>query len=101
MYSRVTQLDVDTLRYGIDEALEIYEREIVPRLHEQEDYAGAYVLMTPEGRALLITFWETEEAAQATPLYLELISTYATLYRSPPGRESYEVRYADAPLVAV
>lgn len=101
MFSRVTQLDVDTLRYSTRDALEIYEREIVPKLIDQEGYAGAYVLMTPDGRALLITFWETAAEAQATPFYLEQIEQYATLYRSPPGRESYEVRYADPPLVTV
>jgi hypothetical protein len=101
MYSRVTQLEVDTLRFGTDEALAVFERDVVPALREQEGYEGAYVLMNPDGKAELITFWETEADAQATPFYTEQLTQHVTLYRSAPGRESYEVRFADAPLVAV
>ncbi len=101
MYSRVTQLEIDTVRIGIDAALGVFEREVVPYLREQEGYEGAYVLTTPEGRAELITFWETEEQAQATSSYTDKLAQYVTLFRSPPGRESYEVRYADVPVLAV
>lgn len=99
MFSRVTQLEVDTLRIGIDEAVAMYVREVVPRLQEQDDYEGVYVFTTPEGHALVITFWDTEEAAAATPLYTGLLQEYVTLFRAPPGRESYEVSYGDAPVV--
>ena len=101
MYSRVTQLEVDTLRVDPDEALEIYEREVVPLMREEEGYQGAYVLMNPDGKAELITFWDTKAQAQATPFYSEQMAQHVTLYRSAPGRESYEVRFADTPLVAV
>lgn len=101
MYSRVTQLEVDTLRFGTDEALAVFERDIVPLLREQEGYEGAYVLMNADGKAELITFWETEAEAQATSFYTEQLTRHITLYRSAPGRESYEVRFADTPLVAV
>ncbi len=101
MYSRVTQLEIDTLRVDLEDAVELYRREIVPRLREQEGFEGVYILATPEGRAVLITFWDTEDAAAETPFYSETISKYMTLYRSPPGRESYEVLLADPPLVTV
>jgi hypothetical protein len=100
VYSRVTQLEIDTLRIGVDEALEVFERDVVPRLREQGDYEGGYVLATPEGRAMLITFWDTEQAADETQFYAEQLAQFVTFFRSPPGRELYEVRYADAPLVA-
>lgn len=99
MYSRVTQLEIDTLRSGVDEAVAIFRERVAPLLREQDGYEGAYVLVTPEGKALLITFWETAEAAAATPFYGEQMAQYVTLFKSPPGRERYEVAYADAPLV--
>jgi hypothetical protein len=100
VYSRVTQLEIDTLRIGVDDAVEIYRNEVVPLLHEQEGYLGAYVFTTPEGKGMLISFWETEAQAHETPFYSGVIMDYVTLFRAPPGRESYEVRYADAPVAA-
>ena len=101
MFSRVTQLEVDTLRFSTEEALELFESEVVPLLRAQEGYEGAYVLMNADGKAELITFWDSEGAAEATPFYTEQMTQHITLFRAPPGRESYEVRYADPPLVTV
>jgi hypothetical protein len=101
MYSRVTQLEIDTLRADVDGAVELYRSEIVPRLREEEGYEGAYVLVTPEGKAVLITFWETEGQAAETPFYSDAIAEYVTLFSAPPGRETYEVKFADTPLVTV
>ena len=100
MYARVTQLEIDTLRVGVDEALALFREEVVPVMREQEGYQGAYVLATTDGKAVLISFWETEEQAAETPFYSGLIAEFVTLFRAPPGRESYEVRFADAPVVA-
>ena len=100
MYSRVTQLEIDTLRMGVDEALELFRNEVVPVMREQEGYDGAYVLATPDGKAVLISFWETEEQAHETPFYSAAIAEWMTLFRAPPGHESYEVRFADAPVAA-
>ena len=99
MFSRVTQLEIDTLRIDIDEAVEMYVREVLPRLQALDAFEGVYVFTTPEGHALVVTFWDTEEAAAATPLYTGLLEEYVTLFRAPPGRESYEVSYADAPVL--
>jgi hypothetical protein len=101
MYSRVTQLEIDTLRTDVEGAVELYRSEILPRLREEEGYEGAYVLVTPEGKAVLITFWETEEQAAETPFYSDAIAEYVTLFSAPPGRETYEVKFADTPLVTV
>ena len=100
MYSRVTQLDIDTLRFGVDEAVEVFREQVVPLLREQEGYEGAYVFVTPSGNALLITFWETAEAAADTPFYGEQMAKHVTIFKSPPGRERYEVVYAEAPIFA-
>lgn len=100
MYSRVTQLEIDTLRVDVGDAVELYRTDVLPRLQEQDGYEGAYVLISPEGKALLITFWETAEQAQETPFYSEAIARYVTLFAAPPGREAYEVMASDAPAVA-
>lgn len=101
MYSRVTLLEVDTLRIDMDAAVALFEEEVLPALREQDDYEGCYVLTTPEGKALLVTFWATPEAAEAgaqTGFYAETLSRYVALFSVPPGRERYDVAFADAPL---
>ena len=37
-------------------------------LHEQEGYEGCYVLLSEEGKVLVLTFWESNEAARASRL---------------------------------
>jgi hypothetical protein len=59
MYSRVTQLEIDTVRIELYQALAVFREQVEPMLREQE------------------------------------------VFRSPPGRESYEVLYADAPAPAL
>ena len=64
------------------------------------------MLLSDEGKVLALTFWESEEAADAgiaggRSFYAEQIDKFVTLYRSPPGREMYDVVLADAPAVAV
>jgi hypothetical protein len=41
VYSRVTQLEIDTVRVGADEAVELFRDEVAPLLREQEGYEGA------------------------------------------------------------
>jgi hypothetical protein len=104
MYARVTLLEIDTVRISVDAALELFKSQVLPRLREHEDFEGVYVLGTPEGRGLLISLWATEAAAEATAetgLYPELLAEYVTLFRSPPGRERYEVLLAESPALAI
>ena len=104
MYSRVTLLEIDTLRIAMAEAQALFREEVLPALHEQEGFEGVYVLGTAEGKAMLITLWATEKAAEAggeTGFYAEELATYMTLFRAPPGRERYEVLLAEAPALAI
>jgi len=102
MYSRVTLLEIDTVRVDIDEAAELFRAEVAPRLAEQEGYEGAVALVTPEGKGMIITFWETEEWAQdASGIASAELERNLTMFRSPPGREYYEVAFADMTGVAV
>ena len=43
----------------------LFRESVVPALREQEGYEGVYVLLSDEGKVLALTFWESEEAADA------------------------------------
>jgi hypothetical protein len=100
MYARVTLLELDPVRVSVGDAVRLFEAEVLPQLRAQHGYEGAYVLTTPEGRALLMTLWEDETAAThsaAQAFYSEQLARRMTLFRAPPGRERYEVALADVP----
>ena len=102
MYARTTLLEIDTMRISVDDALAQFEEMVIPRLREQPGFAGVYALTTPDGKAMLITFWETAAQADAdsgTDWYPKVLAEFTTLFRSPPGRERYEVRVAMPPAV--
>jgi heme-degrading monooxygenase HmoA len=101
MYSRVTLLEVDTVRTSTAEALELFTEDVLPALQEQDGYEGVLVLTTPEGKGMIVSFWESEEAAEAAAAFARgAVERHMTLFRAPPGREQYEVAFADLPVVA-
>ncbi|MGZ4676987.1 MAG: hypothetical protein ACXVJ7_11725 [Acidimicrobiia bacterium] len=79
------------------DALEAFREQTLPRLRDAEGYRGVYVLTTEEGKAALVSLWETEAQAATTDsaFYGEELARFATIFRSPPGRERYEVAYHD------
>jgi hypothetical protein len=100
VFARVTQLEIDTLRTSVDESLALFEAEVLPRLRLQPGYLGVTVLTTNGGNGMLISLWDSAEHAEADAergFYAEVLSQYVTLFKSPPGRERYEVRLVDAP----
>ena len=102
MVARATMAEIDPVRMSIDDAVELFRESVLPALHEQPGFDGVYVLLTPEGQALVLTFWESEEAADAglegsRSFYAEQVEKFVTLYRAPPGRDHYEVVLAEAP----
>jgi heme-degrading monooxygenase HmoA len=104
MVARVTLAEVDAVRMSMDDAVELYQSSVVPALHEQDGYEGCYVLTTPEGKALVLTFWESEgtaDAGLASGYYAEQVEKFVTFFRAPPGRETYEVSLAEAPEAAI
>jgi hypothetical protein len=104
MVARVTLAEVDLVRMGLEDAADLYRNSILPALHEQDGYLGGYALITPEGKALAMTFWATEDDAAAgveSGMYAENVEKFVTIFRSPPGRETYQVVVAEPPLVAV
>ena len=103
MYARTTLLEIDTLRVPLDDALQQFETAVLPRLREQPGFRGLYALTTEAGKAMLITFWDPADEADAgtgTAWYPSVLAEYTTLFRSPPGRETYEVRVAVPPVPA-
>jgi heme-degrading monooxygenase HmoA len=103
MVARVTSAEIDPVRMSVDQAVEVFRESVVPALHEQEGFEGVYVLLSPEGQVLALTFWSDEEAADAgiaggRSFYAEQIEKFVTIYRSQPGRETYDVVVAEAPL---
>lgn len=106
MTARVTLAEIDIVRIPVDLAVDRFRESVVPALREQAGYEGVYVLLSDEGKVLVLTFWDSEEAADAgiagtRSFYAEQVGKFVTLYRSPPGREMYDVVLADAPAVPV
>jgi heme-degrading monooxygenase HmoA len=100
MHARVTLLEIDTVRGTVAAAVDLFEREVLPELRAQHGYRGVFVLTTPEGKAALVSLWDTEEQADAgapTGFYADTLERYVTLFAAPPGRERYEVLVADVP----
>jgi hypothetical protein len=102
MYSRVTLLEIDTLRVDMDDAAALFREQVVPGLREEVGYEGAIALATPEGKGMIITFWDTEEGARdASGFASRELDRFVTLFSSPPGREVYEVAVSDMAGVGV
>lgn len=103
MVARVTLAELDPVRLSVADAVELFEHSVIPALKEQDGFEGLYVLTTPEGRAEVLTFWtdeETAEAGLASGYYAAQVEKFVTFFRSPPGRELYEVAVAEAPAAA-
>ncbi|HEX5192067.1 MAG TPA: antibiotic biosynthesis monooxygenase [Solirubrobacteraceae bacterium] len=100
MVAQVTLADIDVVRVSLATVTDLYRQSVVPALQRQPGYRGAYGLATPEGKAMVVTFWETEQDAQAhvaSGVYDEQVEKFVTFYRAAPGRETYEVMIADIP----
>jgi heme-degrading monooxygenase HmoA len=102
MVVRATEAEIDVVRTNPSDAIELFKASVIPALHEQEGYEGCYVLLSDEGKMLVLSFWESDEAARATRLsgfYQAQIEKFGDLvfYRAAPGREAYDVVVAEAP----
>jgi quinol monooxygenase YgiN len=98
MHARVTLFEIDTLRTGLDEALDLFKQRVVPRLRDQPGCQGVIAMDTPEGKGMLLSFWDSEAAAAAsieTGFYDEQVAEFTMFLRQPPGREHYEVVYQE------
>jgi heme-degrading monooxygenase HmoA len=106
MVVRATEAEIDVVRTDPKHAIALFEVSVLPALREEDGYEGCYVLLSPEGKMLVLTFWESEEAATATRVsgfYEAQIEKFAEIvvYRQEPGRETYDLVVAEAPEVAI
>jgi heme-degrading monooxygenase HmoA len=102
MVVRATKAEIDVVRTNPRDAIALFEESVVPALREQDGYSGCYVLLSDEGKMLVLSFWESDEAADATRLsgfYEQQIAKFSDLvvYTAEPGREAYDVVIAEAP----
>src|SRR3954452_137510 len=94
MFSRVTQLEIDLMRTSVAGALRVFADQVMPELQTQPGYEGVYVFASEEGRGMVVTFWDSAAAAEEgvdDGWYAGALEAHVTLFRSPPGRERYEV----------
>lgn len=104
MYARVTMLEIDTTRVSVEGALQTYVERVLPEVRKQSGYEGIYMLSTPDGEGLVMTLWSDEASADASSpvgFYADVLASFVTLFKSPPGRERYEVRYSEVPAPVV
>lgn len=102
MFSRLTLLEIDTMRIDVTDAVALFRMQVLPQLQLQPGYEGATVLTTPDGKGAILSFWATEADAQASHQFATAeLERNVTIFREAPGREQYEVAYSDFPRVEV
>jgi len=97
MFARVTQVEIDVVRTSVADAVGRFEAEVLPALRGRPGFEGAMVLASPSGLGTVVTLWATERDAAPDGEYEATLARYVTLFRSPPGREVYEVALAQLP----
>ncbi len=105
MVARATLAEIDVVRMSPERAIERFKESVIPALHDEDGYAGCYVLLSEEGKLLVLTFWDSDEQARASRLsgfYQAQIEKFSDLvfFSAPPGREAYDVVLAEAPVAA-
>jgi heme-degrading monooxygenase HmoA len=90
MVARATVAEIDPVRMSVEQAVELFRESVVPALNGQEGFEGVYVLLSDEGKVLVLTFWSDEETASAglaggRSFYLEQIEKFVTIYKYPPA----------------
>ena len=100
MYSRITLLEFDPVRFDVGDALARFEASVLPALQEQPGYEGALVLANDDAKGMVVTLWASREAADdalASGFWAAQVEQFVTLFRAPPGREGYDVVYMETP----
>jgi heme-degrading monooxygenase HmoA len=106
MVVRATKAEIDVVRTNPADAIALFRESVVPALHEEDGYEGCYVLLSDEGKMLVLSFWESDEAARGTRLsgfYESQIEKFSDLvvFRQETGREAYDVVLAETPRSAI
>ncbi len=88
MVVRATEAEIDVVRTNPADAIAVFREAVIPALHEEEGYEGCYVLLSEEGKMLVLSFWTSNEAARASRLEWLLPGPDREVRRSrrlPPG----------------
>jgi len=106
MVVRATEAEIDVVRTNPADAIAVFRESVMPALHDEEGYEGCYVLLSDEGKLLVLSFWTSDETARASRLsgfYQSQIEKLSDLvvFRQAPGREAYDVVIAETPQEAV
>jgi heme-degrading monooxygenase HmoA len=103
VYSRVTLLEFDPVRFDVATTLERFEELVLPELQARPGYEGALVLANDDAKGMVLTLWASREDADAglaTGFWAAQVERFVTLLAAPAGREGYEVVYAGTPALA-
>lgn len=97
MYARVAYTQVQPGQ--TDEAIRLYRESVTPDARLQKGYRGG-ILLTDRGtgKAISISFWESEAAMRAgeTSGYLQQqINKFTGIITGPPTRETFEVGFQE------
>jgi len=92
MFARltITQTKIDKL----DEAVKVTKESVLPAAKSQKGFRGAYLLSQPNGKAIMISLWETEDDAIANEksgYYQEQLAKFKDMFTAPPVHEGYNV----------
>ena len=82
---RATEAEIDVVRMNPHDAIDLFRQSVIPALHEQEGYEGCYVLLSEEGKVMVLTFWDSNETARASRLsgfYLQQIEKWMPLMQT-------------------
>jgi len=78
-----------------DEAIKIYEENVIPTIKSLKGFRAAYLLTDRKtGKGVAISLWDSEDDAIATEqsgYYQEQLSKFKDVFAAPPVREGYEV----------
>ena len=93
MFARMTFLQVKL--DCIDEAIELYEKSVIPSAKKQRGFRGSCLLSNREtGKGISVTFWRTKEDALANEknlYYQQQLVKFLGFLSGPPIREEYDV----------
>jgi quinol monooxygenase YgiN len=96
VFARTTLFEIDPLRISIADCLALFKETVLPELRRQPGCLGVIVMDTNEGKGMLLSLWESAEAASQSVLtgfYDQQIAKFLMFLRQPPGRDQYEVAY--------
>ena len=95
MFARVASLQVKP--NASSDFARVFEKKIVPALHQQRGFAGELLFVDPGGPEMVaISLWKSRADAEAHDRgsYPELLSALAALIERPPAVKTLQLAYS-------